>query len=72
MNEEEFLAVVITNVYMSADGSTRLRGGYGDYDQLLEAPEDTTTTYCRYPTGRDASRSRHAGAAGEGPLHRVL
>jgi len=33
--------VVITNVYPSAGGSTRLRGGYGDYDQRLEAPEDT-------------------------------
>lgn len=45
MNEEEWLAVVITNVYMSAAGSTRLRGGYGDYDQKLEAPEDTSSGF---------------------------
>jgi hypothetical protein len=45
MNEEEYLAVVLTNVYMSAGGSTRLRGGYGDYDQKLEAPEDTSSGF---------------------------
>ena len=45
MNEEEWLAVIITNVYMSAAGSTRLRGGYGDYDQKLEAPEDTSAGF---------------------------
>lgn len=45
MNEEEFLAVVLTNVYLSAGGSTRLRGGYGDYDQKLEAPEDTSSGF---------------------------
>jgi hypothetical protein len=45
MNEEEWLAVVLTNVYMSAGGSTRLRGGYGDYDQRLEAPEDTSSGF---------------------------
>lgn len=45
MNEEEWLAVVLTNIYMSAGGSTRLRGGYGDYDQRLEAPEDTSSGF---------------------------
>jgi Effector protein len=45
MNEEEFLAVVITNVYMSAGGSKQLRGGYGDYDQRLAAPEDTSSGF---------------------------
>jgi hypothetical protein len=45
MNAEEWLAVIITNVYMSAGGSTRLRGGYGDFDQKLEAPEDTSSGF---------------------------
>lgn len=45
MNEEEWLAVVLTNVYMSAGGSTRLRGGYGGYDRRLEAPEDTSSGF---------------------------
>jgi hypothetical protein len=45
MNEEEWLAVLLTNIYMSAAGSTRLRGGYGDYDQRLEAPEDTSSGF---------------------------
>jgi hypothetical protein len=45
MNEEEWLAVILTNIYMSAGGSTRLRGGYGDYDQKLEAPEDTSSGF---------------------------
>lgn len=45
MNEEEWLAVVLTNVYMSAGGSTRLRGGYGDYAKRLEAPENTSSGF---------------------------
>jgi hypothetical protein len=45
MNEEEFLAVLITNIYMSAGGSIRLRGGYGDWDQRLTAPEDTSSGF---------------------------
>jgi Effector protein len=45
MNEEEWLAVILTNIYMSAAGSTRLRGGYGDYDQKLEAPENTSSGF---------------------------
>jgi hypothetical protein len=45
MNEEEWLAVLLTNIYMSAGGSTRLRGGYGDYDQRLEPPEDTSSGF---------------------------
>jgi Effector protein len=47
MNEEEFLAVAITNVYLSAGGSTRLRGGYGDYDRKLAAPEDTSSGFLK-------------------------
>ena len=45
MNEEEWLAVLLTNIYMSAGGSIRLRGGYGDYDQRLEPPENTSTGF---------------------------
>jgi hypothetical protein len=45
MNEDEWLAVLLTNIYMSASGSTRLRGGYGDYDQRLEPPENTSAGF---------------------------
>jgi hypothetical protein len=47
MNEEEFWACVVQDVYLSAGGSTRLRNGYGDYETLLEAPLNTSAGFLK-------------------------
>jgi hypothetical protein len=44
MNEEEFFACAIQNVYLSAGGSMRLRGGYV-YETRLEEPQDTSSGF---------------------------
>lgn len=43
-NEEEFLAIVATNVYISAKGGTQLRGGH-DGHYALRPPLDTSTGF---------------------------
>ena len=43
-NEEEFLAVVVTNVYMSANNKTQLRADHAGYTPL-KAPLDTSAGF---------------------------
>jgi hypothetical protein len=45
MNEEEFWACVVQDVYLSAGGSTRLRYGYGDYESLMGTPLNTSSGF---------------------------
>jgi hypothetical protein len=45
MNEEEFWACVVQDVYLSAGGSTNLRYGYGDYERLLSPPLNTSSGF---------------------------
>ena len=45
MNEEEFWACVVQNVYISAAHSARLRYGYGDYESLMADPMNTSSGF---------------------------
>jgi hypothetical protein len=48
-DEEEFLAVVITNVFASANGTTRLRASYTSPEEVLQPPFDTSEGFLSDP-----------------------
>jgi hypothetical protein len=57
---EEWLAILVENVYGSAQGQTRFRGGH-DAQTKLQPPEDTSEGFLNNPSHRELMRRYYHG-----------